>query len=237
MYQNIIFDLYGTLVDIKTNEDQPALWKNMAKIYTTFGAAYNAKELRASYERLCQTEMNTFSYDNPEICLDNVFSNLYVEKGVLPEQSLVWYTGNTFRTLSRSKLKPFAGILPLLKNLKKNGQNIYLLSNAQRIFTWQELSYCKLIPYFDGIFISSDHGIKKPDVRYMELLLSTYQLVKEDCIMVGNEIRSDITIANRAGVDSLYIRTSDFEPLPEKINATHQILDGSITKMSQILLK
>ena len=26
MYQNYIFDLYGTLVDIRTNERKPSLW-------------------------------------------------------------------------------------------------------------------------------------------------------------------------------------------------------------------
>ena len=30
MIQNYIFDLYGTLVDIHTDESMPALWKRMA---------------------------------------------------------------------------------------------------------------------------------------------------------------------------------------------------------------
>lgn len=30
MYQNYIFDLYGTLVDIHTNENKHYLWEKMA---------------------------------------------------------------------------------------------------------------------------------------------------------------------------------------------------------------
>lgn len=236
MYKNVIFDLYGTLLDISTNENSPALWKNMAKIYETFGASYTGPELRKAYIRLCQEEEKTFSYPNPEILLDHVFTNLYALKGIIPDQSLVWYTGNTFRALSRSVCKPFDGIPELLADLKKAGKKVYLLSNAQRIFTWQELSFCKLIPYFDGLFISSDHGRKKPDPEYMKLLLKTYDLDPSECIMVGNEIRSDIQIANACGIDSLYIRTSDYEPLPDKIDATYQILDGNVKIMSSILL-
>ena len=33
MYKNYIFDLYGTLADIQTNEQKPYLWKKMAEIY------------------------------------------------------------------------------------------------------------------------------------------------------------------------------------------------------------
>lgn len=237
MYNNIIFDLYGTLVDISTNEESPALWRNMAKIYETFGASYTGPELRKTYSRLCGEEEKKFSYPDPEILLDRVFENLYVEKGVLPDESLVWYTGNTFRSLSRSRLKTFDGIHELLADLKRAGKRVFLLSNAQRIFTWQELSICKLIPYFDGLFISSDHGRKKPDPEYMKLLLSTYQLNPKECIMVGNEVRSDIKIANACNMDSLYIRTSDFEPICGNIDATCEILDGDIKKMAAFLLK
>lgn len=34
MYRNFIFDLYGTLVDIHTNEYKPSLWKKMALFYS-----------------------------------------------------------------------------------------------------------------------------------------------------------------------------------------------------------
>ena len=41
-YENYIFDLYGTLVDIQTNEKKASLWKNMAHIYSMTGAVYTA---------------------------------------------------------------------------------------------------------------------------------------------------------------------------------------------------
>ena len=45
MYKNYIFDLYGTLIDINTNEWKKSLWKNMAMIYSMSGASYTGKEL------------------------------------------------------------------------------------------------------------------------------------------------------------------------------------------------
>ena len=40
MYQNYIFDLYGTLVDIHTNEKKAYLWKKMSLFFGMKGAAY-----------------------------------------------------------------------------------------------------------------------------------------------------------------------------------------------------
>lgn len=48
-YQNYIFDLYGTLVDIHTDEDQPAAWAALARFYSYYGARYAPDELRAVY--------------------------------------------------------------------------------------------------------------------------------------------------------------------------------------------
>ena len=47
-----IFDLYGTLVDIHTDENQPSLWQRMAGFAASQGARYEAEELRRAYLRL-----------------------------------------------------------------------------------------------------------------------------------------------------------------------------------------
>ena len=46
MYKNYIFDLYGTLVDINTNEEKAYLWKKMAEFYGYYGAHYKPVELK-----------------------------------------------------------------------------------------------------------------------------------------------------------------------------------------------
>lgn len=30
-YQNFVFDLYGTLVDIRTDEEQPSFWRSCSR--------------------------------------------------------------------------------------------------------------------------------------------------------------------------------------------------------------
>ena len=51
-YENYIFDLYGTLVDIHTDEEKPELWEKLAQFYGYYGAAYTAQKLKNAYARL-----------------------------------------------------------------------------------------------------------------------------------------------------------------------------------------
>ena len=39
-YKNYIFDFYGTLVDILTDEKYPVLWDTLGQLYQAYGAAY-----------------------------------------------------------------------------------------------------------------------------------------------------------------------------------------------------
>jgi putative hydrolase of the HAD superfamily len=79
------------------------------------------------------------------------------------------------------------------------------LSNAQRSFTWQELELTGLIKYFDGILISSDEGCMKPDAKFYDICCERYRLDKSECIMIGNELKSDMAGAKASGIDGFYI--------------------------------
>lgn len=51
-YDNYVFDLYGTLVDIHTEEDFPKLWEKLALFFGYYGAIYEPKELQKRYAAL-----------------------------------------------------------------------------------------------------------------------------------------------------------------------------------------
>lgn len=51
-YENYVFDLYGTLVDIHTDEEPGSIWEKLAMFYGYYGAHYSAKELKCRYKKL-----------------------------------------------------------------------------------------------------------------------------------------------------------------------------------------
>ena len=39
-FNNCVFDFYGTLADIRTDEEKPELWEEMAELYASRGAVW-----------------------------------------------------------------------------------------------------------------------------------------------------------------------------------------------------
>ncbi|MCM1542730.1 MAG: HAD family hydrolase [Blautia sp.] len=56
MYRNYVFDFYGTLADVCTDEGAPELWEKMSEIYGALGAVYGARELQGEFRRLEREE-------------------------------------------------------------------------------------------------------------------------------------------------------------------------------------
>ncbi|MBT2757168.1 HAD family hydrolase [Mesobacillus foraminis] len=69
----------------------------------------------------------------------------------------------------------------------------------------------ELSPYFDEIVISGDFGRGKPDPGIFEHALSLLSLQKEEAIMVGDNLMTDILGANRAGIKSVWINRHNKE--------------------------
>ena len=230
MYDTCIFDLYGTLVDIRTDEAAPGLWKNLALFYSYYGASWKPEELKNAYERLtlsmsegCRGLRRDSHEAFPEIRIEDVFRKLFHEKGTEADDALITHAGQFFRILSTRSLRLYEGTADMLSAVRSAGKKLYLLSNALGISS-----------YFDGIYISSEHGCKKPDLLFFEKLLSEYQIRRETAIMIGNDGACDICGAKQAGLHTLYVRTdiSPEEPLPE---ADHVLEHMDMKRIAEIL--
>lgn len=217
MYDNYIFDLYGTLVDIHTEEHSPKVWNKLSLFYRFYGADYSAKELKQRYFEIVSLglkEKNAeyaakYSHESfPELHIEDVFEKLYLEKGITPSKELIVHTGQLFRIESIRHLKLYPNVKRLLYAIKKSGKKIYLLSNAQRVFTEYEMNALGLTDFFDGILISSDEGVRKPDILFFNQLKVKYDLDFKKSIMIGNDSYSDIQGATNAGMDALYVRSN-----------------------------
>ena len=237
MYQNYIFDLYGTLADTHTNEGKHYLWNKLSAFFSAYGAIYTPSELKKAYFQYVKEEEAKSTIPYAEIQLDVVFEQLFSAKGVKADRHLIEAVGNIMRILSRDYIKLYDGVMEFLLDLKKKGKGVYLLSNAQRLFTESELKVLGIYDLFDGIYISSDKGVKKPSPEFMEMLLKEYNLDKSKSIMIGNDCGSDIAVANACGMDSLFIHANISPPLPKEIPATYAIIDGDFRKVAPLILK
>lgn len=297
MYRNYIFDLYGTLVDIRTDEERAEVWEKLRLFYGYYGAVYEAGELRACYRKLVEDKirggtggightgrgdrdfcgelvkgreesgiggeeyiereseifcgelvkdreesgMDGEEYAGkgyeacPEIKIEQVFSELFALKGVRAGEELAVCAGQFFRVLSTEHIGLYEGARELLERLKERGKRLYLLSNAQRIFTAYEMELLKIAGYFDGIFLSSDFGIKKPERQFFERLISQYDLDVRESIMIGNDEVCDIAGAWRAGFNTCYIHTGISPEYTGMAEPTYRVMEPDFEKVYEMI--
>lgn len=234
-YRNYIFDLYGTLADIQTDEKSRRFWEKVALYYTENGAPYAGAELRRAYLRLCRAEQTRSRDPLYELELRRVFRALYREKGVSPDRRRVEDTAVFFRLQSLKKLERYPWVLPAFEGLRSRGARLYLLSNAQACFTVPELRALELLDAFDDIVISSDAGVKKPGPRIMETLLARCGLEVRESLMVGNDQSSDVAVAHAVGMDALYLQTACSGVYDPALRAEYELTDGDFTKIQALL--
>ena len=210
-YTDFIFDLYGTLVDIHTEENMP-VWEKTAIYFGFYGAKYTPMELYFDFTAELKKREATAgqSYECfPDVPFEQIMSTLFRNKGITENaDQLGINAAQLFRISSIEYLKLYPGTLDALARLRQKGYRLWLLSNAQRIFTEYELRHLGLGDQLDGIYISSDYGCRKPDKRFYQALIDRQNLDISRCLMIGNDRQTDIAGAQALGMATLYMHTA-----------------------------
>ncbi len=93
---------------------------------------------------------------------------------------------------------PMAGMEELVRELKGKGYGIYLLSNA----SFRQREYWPRVPgsdCFDGVFLSCDHRLVKPQPEIYTRMLSQFSLRAEECVFI-DDVPANIEGAYQCGI-------------------------------------
>lgn len=209
-YTDLIFDLYGTLVDIHTEEDA-AVWEKTALYFGYYGARYTGEELEQAFRASMASRKAKAgqSYECfPDLPFEPVMADLFRAKGITENaDALGLNAAQLFRIASTDYIRLYPHVPEALAFLRGKGYRLWLLSNAQRVFTAFELQHLGLGAQLDGIYISSDFGCRKPDSRFYKALLEQQKLDPASCLMIGNDRQTDIAGAKALGMATLYMHT------------------------------
>ena len=209
-YTDLVFDLYGTLVDIHTEEND-LVWEKTAFYFGFYGASYTGPELKTAFETAMRAREARAgqSYECfPDIPFEEVMAQLFREKGVTEHtDALGVNAAQLFRISSLEYIRLYPGALKALAKLREKGYRLWLLSNAQAIFTAYELRLLGLGDQLDGIYLSSNYQCRKPDLRFYQALIDERKLDVSKTLMIGNDRQTDIVGAKAAGMATLYMHT------------------------------
>lgn len=205
---NFLFDLYGTLADIHTDEEKDELWCGFAALLGESDAA----SVREEYLAICKKHAEAREHKFVEFDLLHVFEEMLENRGVSKKNAPE--IARKFRVLSREKLRLFPCIFEILDGLRERGAGVYLVSNAQACFTRDELDELGLTEHFDGILISSEAGVKKPYTAIFDVAAKRFGIELENCVYVGNDLHDDVLGASGAGLKTVYIETEQSGKYP-----------------------
>lgn len=101
---------------------------------------------------------------------------------------------------------PLVGAKEFVNRMKEEGYHLFVLSNASTEF-YQYFPRQFEMEIFDGIVVSSDLHIVKPDVRIYQHLLTIYQLKAEECLFI-DDVPVNIEASRKVGMNGFVFRDS-----------------------------
>ena len=195
MIKAILWDIDGTLLDFETAEKEA-----IKTCFEVFGLGVCTDEMIARYsvinkgywERLERKEMT-----KPQILVER-FKEFFETEGIVTD------CAESFNKEYQIRLGDTICFCndgyELVKNLKSEVKQ-YAVTNGTKVAQDKKLKNSGLIDLFDGVFISEDIGVEKPDVKFFEHVWECIgQYERDEVIIVGDSLTSDMKGGNNAGI-------------------------------------
>jgi HAD superfamily hydrolase (TIGR01662 family) len=124
--------------------------------------------------------------------------------------------------------KLFPDSIAALERIRARGLRLALLSNAaDEANVRRMLSEHKLESRFDPVVISAAIGVRKPDARAFQPILSAWGHPPAEIVMIGDQLGTDVLGAKQLGMRAIWLRTEEDAPanrsLLGKVGADAQV--------------
>lgn len=94
----------------------------------------------------------------------------------------------------------------LMRAVKADGQRLYCLSNMSHA-TYDYLQHREFFSLFDGMVISAQEQLIKPDPKIFELVLQRFDLNAKDVLFIDDSL-PNIETAAACGIDGVHFKRS-----------------------------
>ena len=192
--KNIIFDFGGIILKVKmkeivkkftdSKEEQEFLLNNVVNSpeWIEYGLIDTGYITKEDFINLVNDRTNNIHKDLVEDFINNYINHVYIDDK----------------------------IIELIKDLKKQGYKIYLLSNTQK-YSYEK--FIKDIEYlFDGITLSFKEHLLKPYNAIYERLIDKYNLVPEESLFIDDR-EDNISTANKYGIKGRKVERNSIEDI------------------------
>jgi HAD superfamily hydrolase (TIGR01549 family) len=208
-FDAILFDLGNTLIYFD-GEWQEVLSKACLEAWRSL-ASSGLKLDRDTFVQEFLEKLNAYYVEREAEFIE--YTTAYVLKGLLAENG---YTGlpdtvllpalDKMYSVSRNHWHVEKDTHSVLNELKNRGYRLGIISNAGDDEDVQQLvDQARIRPYFDEILSSAALGIRKPNPRIFDSMLSKLNVKRNRAAMVGDTLGADILGAQNAGIFSIFL--------------------------------
>lgn len=231
-YKTLFIDLDNTLYDFSGNSREAYIavynlldydrWFRSFEHYYEIYEEYNLR-LWALYAegKITKEHLNAERYSHP----------LRVVGAPDPEAIGAQFWNEAMKRLPLgSRLMPHAKeILTYLRPKYK----MYILSNGFTELQSRKMQSAGIAHYFDGMILSEDIGVNKPNPAIFTHALRVAESTAEESLMIGDNYEVDIEGAQRVGIDQVFYNISKKDLNPEHSLPTFTIT--SLLELKEIL--
>ena len=218
-YKHIFFDLDHTLWDYEKNSNE-ALAELYLKYQLNSLGVNNCDEFN-----LCFEEVNSSlwsDYNKNKISRDGIREQRFLRilnSFEINDLELSNKLSTEYLMLCPTKPHLMPYTLEVLDYLKEN-YHLHILTNGFNDVQRLKLERSNLQPYFSTVVTSDSAGYKKPMSSIFKFAIDAANARKDESIMIGDNLQTDILGARNFGMDTIY-----FNPKKEvhKSSVTHEI--------------
>ncbi|MFZ5997428.1 MAG: HAD family hydrolase [Nitrospirota bacterium] len=234
MKKAVLFDLYGTLIDILTDEGDVSVYETLSRYLRYHMVDIAPWQLKEEYFGGIKRSLRQSSEAYPEVDVAAVFSDIMQRYGNRSStEDRIADVAMLFRSLTIRRFGVFPGLYDALAALSKN-YKLALISDAQWVFAEPEIAMLGLDCFFETRILSSRLGYKKPDERLFLQAVEQLGVAPAESVYIGDTPSKDLVGAKRAGMQCIVFRTacSDFEGyVPDRCFDDYDELEKIIEEM------
>lgn len=213
--KGILFDINGTLSDIRTNEWHDDVYRVVSNLLSYQGIALDPNVVKYLYFQTIKEQRAANGDRHPEFDAIAVFREMVNHHATdftraLPAEKLEQLPlllAETYRAASRFRLQAYPGVEETIRQLHGR-YRLAAISDGQTAYALPELNAVGLAGFFDPIIVSGNFGYRKPDPRLFVNALNAMGLEPSEVLFVGNDMYRDVYGAQRVGMKTVFFKSN-----------------------------
>ena len=214
-YKILLLDIDDTLLDFGANEAD-----SLSKLFRRHGYAFT-EELFRVYNSVNKKLWS--DYEKGHIPMDHIMSTRFAEtlrRLGKDEDGAAWE--KEYRELLGSGCQLMDGALELCQRLSVS-HRLFVVTNGMEETQVSRLKQSGLYEFFEGFFYSQSVGFQKPSMEFFDYVMGHIKdFNKEETLMIGDSLTTDIKGGRMAGIDTCWINTKAQEA-PADMQSTYTI--------------